>query len=151
MVAGEKANWYQSPTFHQVLFIVILILFLTVLIAAPVGYFVNRVHGVEKPSRSARTARIVLFSIALLSFILVIGMMVAFSDIVALMTGDLSLLGILYLIPWVIAVLTAAALVFTVLAWKDRYWHVSGRIHYTVVTLAAVALVWFFYYWNLLG
>ena len=151
MVASEKADWYQSPTFHQILLIALLILFLTVLIAAPVGYFVNRVHGVDKSSRAARTARIVLISIALLTVILVIGMLVVFSDIVPLMKGDLSLLGILYLIPWVIAALTAVALVFTVLAWKDRYWHISGRIHYTVVMLAGIGLVWFFYYWNLLG
>jgi CubicO group peptidase (beta-lactamase class C family) len=149
MVASEKADWYQSPTFHQILLTVILILFLTVLIAAPVGYFVNRVHGIEKPSRASRTARIVLISIALLTVILVIGMLVVFSDIVPLMKGDLSLLGILYLLPWIIAALTAAALIFTVLAWKDRYWHISGRIHYMVVTLAAIGLVWFFYYWNL--
>jgi CubicO group peptidase (beta-lactamase class C family) len=150
MLASEKADWYQSPTFHQILFIVILILFFTVLITAPVGYFVNRVHGIEKPSMSARIARIVLFAVAILTFILVIGMMVAFSDIVPLMTGDLSLLGFLYIIPWVIAALTFAALVYTVLAWKDRFWHLSSRIHYTVVTLGAIALVWFFYYWNLL-
>jgi hypothetical protein len=115
-----------------------------------VGYFVNRVHGIGEQSKSAQVARSILFSIALLTVTLMLGMMVVFSDIVALMQGDLSFLGILYVIPWVILVLTSAAVVFTVLAWKDRYWHISGRLHYTLVSLAAVALVWFFFYWNLL-
>jgi hypothetical protein len=51
----------------------------------------------------------------------------------------------------VAAVLTAGALVSTVLAWKNRYWGIAGRAYYTLVTLAAVAFVWFLNYWNLLG
>ena len=49
------------------------------------------------------------------------------------------------------AVLTAGALVYTVLAWKNRYWGIAGRAYYTLVTVAAVAFVWFLNYWNLLG
>ena len=41
--------------------------------------------------------------------------------------------------------------VFTVLAWKDRYWGTPGRLHYTLVTLAALASIPFLHYWNLLG
>jgi hypothetical protein len=49
------------------------------------------------------------------------------------------------------AVLTVGALVYTVLAWKDGYWGIAGRAYYTLVTVAAVAFVWFLNYWNLLG
>jgi hypothetical protein len=49
------------------------------------------------------------------------------------------------------AVLTVGALVYTVLAWKDRYWGFAFRVYYTLVTVAAVAFVWFLNYWNLLG
>jgi len=49
------------------------------------------------------------------------------------------------------AVLTVGALVFTVLAWKNRYWGIAGRAYYTLVTFAAAAFVWFMNYWNLLG
>ena len=34
---------------------------------------------------------------------------------------------------------------------KDRFWGLAGRLHYTLVTVAAVAFVWFLNYWNLLG
>ncbi|NIP68218.1 MAG: hypothetical protein GTO04_03250, partial [Planctomycetales bacterium] len=40
------------------------------------------------------------------------------------------------------AVLTVGALVYTALAWKNRYWGVAGRAYYTLVTVAAVAFVW---------
>ena len=49
------------------------------------------------------------------------------------------------------AMLTVAALVYTVLAWKDRYWGIAFRLYYTLVTVGAVAYVWFLNYWNLLG
>jgi hypothetical protein len=63
--------------------------------------------------------------------------------------------------PWIIkillgggvvaAVLTIGALVYALLAWKNRYWGTAGRAYYTLVTVAAVAFVWFLNYWNLLG
>jgi hypothetical protein len=34
-------------------------------------------------------------------------------------------------------------------AWARRYWSLPGRIHYTLVTLAALALVGWLAYWNL--
>jgi hypothetical protein len=56
------------------------------------------------------------------------------------------------------AMLTVGALVYTVLAWTGLgdpqgrpYWGVAWRVYYTLVTLAAVAFVWFLNYWNLLG
>jgi len=49
------------------------------------------------------------------------------------------------------AVLTVPALVSMVLAWKNSYWGIAARAYYTLVTIAAVAFVWFLNYWNLLG
>ena len=47
--------------------------------------------------------------------------------------------------------LTAAALVCTALAWRNRYWGVAARAYVSLVTGAAAAFVWFLNYWNLLG
>jgi hypothetical protein len=49
------------------------------------------------------------------------------------------------------AALTVGALVYTVLAWKNSYWGIAGRMYYTLVTVAAVAFVWLLNNWNLLG
>jgi hypothetical protein len=57
----------------------------------------------------------------------------------------------LLVLPVLAAVLTVGALVFTVLAWKDRYWGVAGRVHYTVVTITAVVFLWSLNTLNLLG
>jgi sulfite exporter TauE/SafE len=49
------------------------------------------------------------------------------------------------------ALLTIGALASMVLAWKNSYWGNASRAYYTLVTVAAVAFVWFLNYWNLLG
>jgi hypothetical protein len=38
-----------------------------------------------------------------------------------------------------------------VLVWKDSYWNIAWRVYYTLVTVAAVAFIWFLNFWNLLG
>lgn len=47
--------------------------------------------------------------------------------------------------------LTLGMVVFTFLAWKDGHWRVLGRVHYTLVTLAAVGLLWALGRFHLLG
>ena len=69
----------------------------------------------------------------------------------AIAYGQMSTINIL-LIAWLAAaVLTVPLLVFAVLAWKSVIGGPASRIHYTLVTAAALAFVWFLNYWNLLG
>jgi len=46
---------------------------------------------------------------------------------------------------------TIDMLIYAVQAWKKDYWGVAFRAYYMLVTVAAVAFVWFLNYWNLLG
>ncbi|KAF5433123.1 hypothetical protein C5S36_07085 [Candidatus Methanophagaceae archaeon] len=80
-----------------------------------------------------------------------LGMVIVLSDSTSLMYGIPPLLPFVLVLPLLAAVLTIGALCFTVLAWKNRYWGVFGRVHYTVVTVAALGFIWFLNYWNLLG
>jgi CubicO group peptidase (beta-lactamase class C family) len=47
--------------------------------------------------------------------------------------------------------LSVALAVSAVRAWRSRYWTVGRRAHFTAVALAALALCWFFYQFNVLG
>jgi hypothetical protein len=49
------------------------------------------------------------------------------------------------------AVLALGTTVFVGLAWKQEYWTLVGRIHYTLVTLAGLGFAWWLNYWNLIG
>jgi hypothetical protein len=49
------------------------------------------------------------------------------------------------------AILAGATLILAVLTWRRGDWTVGARIHYTLVTLATLAVTWWLVYWNLLG
>jgi hypothetical protein len=49
--------------------------------------------------------------------------------------------GPLFLLPWLIALLTAGAAVFCLLAWIQRWWPLPGRVYYSLVTAACIAFV----------
>ncbi len=149
--AYEKQAWYELPLVHYVLFATCMLFFLSVIIAALVNLFVNRRRTDHQPQpRLARTARWVLGGGAVLSLAFVILFVIATPD-VKVVTGEASLLNVLGFISIPLAILAIGAVVFTVLAWKNHYWDIAGRVYYTLVTLAVVAFVWFLNYWNLLG
>jgi hypothetical protein len=45
-------------------------------------------------------------------------------------------------LPVVAAVLTLVSVVFMVIAWKENYWTILHRVHYTIITVALFAMVW---------
>jgi hypothetical protein len=48
------------------------------------------------------------------------------------------------------AVLAGLTVLGSLIAWRQRYWRFTGRLHYTAVALAGVGFTWFLYNWNLL-
>jgi hypothetical protein len=38
--------------------------------------------------------------------------------------------------------------VFTVLAWRNHYWRAPARVHYSIITAAALLLISILNYWN---
>ena len=58
--------------------------------------------------------------------------------------------GVVLALPVVGALAALGSAVFVALAWRDGYWGTLHRIHYTLVVLAGLLLVWLLAYWNLL-
>jgi hypothetical protein len=54
-------------------------------------------------------------------------------------------------LPIEVAGVAAAVMICVVLAWKNGYWSVWGRVHFTLVALALAEFLWFANTWNLLG
>jgi hypothetical protein len=111
----------------------------------------RRLDGDRKPaSRGARVAYWIIVGICVLNLLFVVGMVPGFNPPTELHGAQLIVkivlgLGVLG------AVLTVGALLYSVVAWKRSYWGIAARVHYTLVTVAALAFVWFLNYWNLLG
>jgi CubicO group peptidase (beta-lactamase class C family) len=147
--SAKRAPWYELPSFNMPLVIVSVLLFISVLITAPVQAVINRRRGADLRPAS-RTARWILVAISLLNLVFLCGMLFGYHPPTELHGVALSI-KLLLTTTVMSALLTAAALVYIVLAWKDRYWGIAFRVYYTLVTAAALAFVWFLNQWNLLG
>ncbi|MEE8584503.1 MAG: hypothetical protein V3T83_06580 [Acidobacteriota bacterium] len=54
-------------------------------------------------------------------------------------------------LPILTSLLTAGTTVYLGLAWKNGYWRLVRRLHYSLFALAALGYVWFYWHWNILG
>jgi CubicO group peptidase (beta-lactamase class C family) len=149
--AFEKLSWYETPGFNLALLVGCVLVFLSTILVVAIRAIRNRRQsgGPERHARDARTANRVIVVISILNLLFVAGMF--------LWNNPVPSFGI----PWQLkvvlglgvfsALLTVGPLIYTVLAWKGRYWGVAFRGYYTLVTVAALAFVWYLNYWNLLG
>jgi CubicO group peptidase (beta-lactamase class C family) len=53
--------------------------------------------------------------------------------------------------PLVLVLLTILLIVTAVSVWRRGYWSAGRRVHFTLITIAAIAVCLFFNQWNLLG
>jgi hypothetical protein len=151
MFGFEKLNWYETSGFNMALLLVCVLIFLSMILVAAIGAIrKHRMSGDREPTpRGARMAQWVILGICILNLLFVLGS--------ALWGNPKPVYGVSMIFQIVLgmgvlsAALTVAALVGTVLAWKNSYWSIAARVHYTLVTVTAVAFVWFLNYWNLLG
>jgi CubicO group peptidase (beta-lactamase class C family) len=161
-IALEKNRWFETPAFNLGLLGVCIALFLSFLCAAPIAFFVQRKRADRKPPTTlGRAAQLAAGLEAALSLLLLLGVFLSVLDysgvisgnvpLTGLMSGNLPLWGWVTAASIIIALLGLGLIVFTVLVWKRRFWGFAGRLHYTMVTLAAIAFVWFMYFWNILG
>ena len=147
MMSFEKVPWYETLAFNMPLLMISLLLFLSMLIVTLI-HFLRRRRLVADQMPSSRRASLLIAWISVLNLLFIVG---------NVMWGEQIVFGVSFAYKAVLglgvlsAVLTVGALVYAVLAWKDRYWDVAFRVYYTLVTVAAVAFVWFLNQWNLLG
>lgn len=151
-MAYVKLAWYEATMFHYILVGVSMVIFLSV-VAWPIGALRNRLEGKKNVGElRSRQARWVAGGMSALYVLFLIGMVIVLSDTQSIMYGVLPpLLPFVLVLPLLAVVLTIGALGFTVLVWRNRYWGVIGRVHYTLVTLMSLVFIWFLNYWNLLG
>jgi hypothetical protein len=152
--AEIKLAWYETPGFNMALALGCVLIFLSMIPVAAIRAIRNRrLSGDQKPAPGgARVALWIILGICVLNLLFLVGMvwgvlwgtpniLLAPSLIIKIVLG----LGVLS------AVLTAGALAYMVLAWKNSYWGIAFRAYFALVTVAAVAFVWFMNYWNLLS
>lgn len=150
-----KAPWHSSAALHVSLLIVGLLLFLGTLLSWLIA-FVSNLRKRESQPLGRRLARLaaalfglsfLLFFVALLSLFLDIDP--AFG-VPRVFISTPPLLNALALFPRLMLIAGLALPLFALLAWRNKWWRLRGRIHYTVLTAVALALLWVMTYWNFL-
>ena len=151
MFAFEKLKWYETTGFSMALLGLCVLVFLSMILAAPIRAIRNRRRSADpKPGlRGARVAHWIILGICVLNLLFIVGTYLWF--IPKPVYGVSMLYQIVLGLGVLTTVLTAGALVYTVLAWKNTYWGTVARAYYTLVTVTAVGFVWFLNNWNLLG
>jgi CubicO group peptidase (beta-lactamase class C family) len=153
--AFTKAAWYDAPTFHFLLLIVCLLLFLSAILLWPLGLLrsIRLQREGKLLSGSSRSPLIhalagvvsgldILF-VAGLAFLIV-------SNPEALEFSVPPMLLALSIMAVISSVLTVGVVLGLIPVWWRRLWNPVQRIHYTLIALAALAFVVELAYWNLL-
>jgi CubicO group peptidase (beta-lactamase class C family) len=148
--AFDKAAWYQTPAFHQLLVGACLLIFLTAAVGIPLAGPIRRLLG--RPGALApavRQARWLALGVSVLNLAFMV-LVTALTSVYPLQFGVPLGLKALFVVPLLTTAMALGLPVLAVRAWPEA-WPTLGRVHYALVTLASFAFVWFLNTWNLLG
>jgi CubicO group peptidase (beta-lactamase class C family) len=152
----SRAPLYASSMFTIPALVLILLLMLISLITWLFGFLIRLIRRRSHSTGPARLARITGVVLALLIFIFLLGVLITGADDPLYnlpppaFGAQPAWAQVHEFLPLVIAIVTVLALIFAVLSWRRRFWGIPGRIHYSLVTGAALLLIWILYYWNAL-
>ncbi|KAB1193512.1 serine hydrolase [Haloferax sp. MBLA0076] len=138
----ERVPWYESLLVVEGTLAGGILAFVSMLLLWVGGFVWRRVRGRERPSERERVSRWLLGVTSLLWVATVVIFVLAWLNFNAEVASPSLALRVGRLLPYVALVGTLGAVVATALAWRDSYWTTPVRIHYAVVTLAAVLVAW---------
>lgn len=150
-----KAPWYSGSGLHSLLFIGGFLLFLGTLIGWLIAFPVH-LRKREAQPLAGRLARLVaaVFGLSFLLFIL--GLLSIFLDIdpaygvPRIFFTTPPMLNTVMVFPVLMLPAGLTMPVFALLAWRNGWWRLRGRIHYALLAVVALALLWAMVYWNFL-
>ena len=162
--AFEKLPLYESAGLHLGLLTGGLAIFGLTALAWPAGALISRryerryrkLYGEpdgkpERDTSGARPARLLAWTLCVIALLFVGGMMLLVSNGAEALFFDSPLLTAVLVLPYPVAALAVGVIVYAALSWKRRYWGLFGRLHYSLVALAALTFVALLGYYNLLG
>jgi CubicO group peptidase (beta-lactamase class C family) len=151
-VSAQRREWYETSMVHWGLLWGSIAIFASALLYWPAIAF--SVRGLPAPHiRRTRTSALLSWLAWILSAASIafgIGLAFVLKDPSQIVFGLTPPLKVLVALTPVCAVLAVLTVLGSIIAWRYRYWRVSGRLHYTLVALAGIAFTWFLYDWNLL-
>ena len=158
-VTYSKTPWYGSTSFLSLLTVLAILLILSTLLGWTISFLLHRFRkeGREN-SLGPKAARLVVIVFALITIFFFTGLINIFTNInpaygvpnIFFNIYNEVFFNLLLTLPYLMAVLTVVMLVFTVLTWWKKFWTVGRRLHYSLVTVMALGLMWVMIYINFL-
>ncbi len=152
--AYQKITWYESIWVQLGIAAFCTIVFLSAFIMYPIVPIIRSLRGkYGQIERQLNAAWVIAGLVGTLNLIFLIGLplslwLIGFWKLVY---GVPTIVVALFILPLITTVLILALLIFSIVIWKYKYWSIFGRLHYSLITLAALIFVPFLAYWNLLG
>ncbi len=143
----ERVPWYGMPSLWYTLLGLATLLFFTVF----TSWFYRRKDIKAMPREPKRAVWLTVVTAAWF-FLTFIALAVALVSNMATLGGAIpTALKVALGMPVIFVLLTILLIVVAIQVWRRSYWGTGRRVHFTLVTLAAVAVCLFFNQWNLLG
>jgi CubicO group peptidase (beta-lactamase class C family) len=161
--AFRRVPWSETRVGRQWLLRVATVVFLSVVLLWPIVVIIRFIgaHTVPEPTRSitdrrwvrfSRIARGTAFTACVLALWFEASLALTelrlgpFADFYGLPASIRSLLGVMPLLM----VSTLVLVVFAVIVWRNRFWSLAGRLHYSLIPAALVLFLYVFYCQHLL-
>lgn len=150
-----KSPWYGTTSFQGLLLVFSIAMFLIAVVRWPFSAIFDRKQR-EGQSTGSRVARWLGFLASLVGLVFIVWFIMVMMDthpaygVPRIFFQNPPGFNILIVLPMIMAVLSLGMLLFLVIGWIRKYWSVSGRIFYTMLTIAAFVFVWQMVYWNFL-
>jgi dienelactone hydrolase len=150
-----KPAWYGTATVQLSLIVLFALVFLSAALGLTINAVLSRVrHDRTMPAPAgARRARLLAIVSSALNLIVLVGVIALIAEFLS--SGEevhlAPLFNALPLLSLLATLVTIGMSGFAVLAWKDTYWSLVGRVSYTMLAFVALLFVPFLNYWNLIG
>jgi len=151
IVAFEKIPFKDSNKLHGTLMALSIIVLLITLLYWPLAYFIRKEYHQPMEKHLSGSIKFVgwLAALVFLIFILALGTLI--NDPNQIVFGLSPAIRFIFVLPLIGAVLTLLVLYMNYRVWKRRNYNLSGKIHYTFLTLVLLASIWQLNHWNMLG
>lgn len=150
--ASVRREWYELGSVQQGLAAGALGIFASALLFWPAIAF--SVRGLQSPkiirTRFSAILSCLAWFLSLVALVFAGAVTYGMTESSEIVFGLTPLLKRLLLVPQFVVVLVVLTVIGCLIAWKNRYWRFTGRLHYTLVAVAGLLFITLLYYWNLL-
>ena len=139
--AYEKIPWYGSALFQRILIAIVVASFIS-------GFIIWTILLIREQHKSI--AGMLFVVNCFLSTLFIVGLTLFLLNNARSISYGMSLmLKLLLWMPPLLILLAVMKMIFTAVVWKESYWSIGRRIHYSFLALIDVLFVAFVLYWRL--